>query len=175
MWPEERIFCLDLQTTTLGSHEMAFMLIVSWRLLLRFFILLLAYLACYSSLALSFGNSWYSFSCCLSWLSASHPPSTELALLPSQALLLEDLTIFFISQGISIISPSCFLISTKFLTCSFPQNYTTQLLLILWLFLPPSPYFFFVYFVIFSISAWIYSLMIYFFPLPADLVIVELL
>lgn len=52
----------------------------------------------------------------------SHPPATELALLPSQALLLEDLTNFFISQGISINSPSCFLISTKFLTCSFPQS-----------------------------------------------------
>lgn len=124
VWSEERALCLDLQTTTPGSHEMAFMLIVSSRLFLRLLALLLASLACYSSLALSFGYSCYSSSYCLSWPlhSVSHPPSTQLALLPSQAFLLEALTNFFISQGTSINSSSCFLISTKFLTCTFPQS-----------------------------------------------------
>lgn len=124
VWPEERGLCLDLQTTAAGSHEMTFMLIVSSRLFLRLLALLLASLACYSSLALSFGYSCYSSSYCLSWplYSVSHPPSTDLALLPSQAFLLEALTIVFIFQGTSINSPSCFLISTKFLTCSFPQS-----------------------------------------------------
>jgi len=77
MWPEERSLCLDFQTTVPGFHDLAFMLIVSSRLFLRLLTVLLAFLACYSFLALSFGYSCYSSSYCLSWplQSVSHPPS----------------------------------------------------------------------------------------------------
>lgn len=114
MWPEERGLRLDFQTTAPGFHDLALMLIVSSRLFLRILALLLASLACYSSLALSFSYSCYSSSYCLSWplQSVSHPPSRSQHYYLPKLFSWRLWQFFFISQGTSINSSSNFLIST---------------------------------------------------------------